>query len=291
MEDLNKVFQTDSKDIQEFYQSNSNYIVQTDENSLKNLAAGERPFCAIYFSSHDIYYPNNSESFYQQVVRKNRFEWYRTRVQKAQKHIFLRDIKKQWYLAGINHELNSIEMVLAMLKEETAGFDIVTIGSSAGGYAAMLFGQFLNANYSLSFNGQSQVFDLLKKSKEEINPILFRERNNNFINKYFSIKKFINNPEKIFYFYSNNSPWDVIQYEHIKNISINFVSYSTSHHGIPFVKSSLPKVINLDKEDLEKLSGKTYNPILFSVKMDGSLIVMRTLYFQIVKKLKRKLNF
>lgn len=95
------MFQIDSKIVRSVYSTEPNYIIYYDESSEENV-------CAIYFSSNDIYFPNTEEIFRKRIVEKNFFEWYHTRV-KARKHIFVRDVFKQWYIEGINTIINSPE--------------------------------------------------------------------------------------------------------------------------------------------------------------------------------------
>ncbi len=264
MEELKLVFQADSYEVNQYYDNHPNYLIDYT-TALDNT---EFKYCILYFSSHDIYYPNSAEAFHSKLVAKNRFEWFGTRINKGSKHIFLRDIKKQWYLTGINKELNSIEKVLEYLKSETKGYRIITIGSSAGGYAAVLFGQLLNAETIFSFNGQFMLSDLLFSSNEKLNPIIFREQSNPHINQYYSLIKHITHPQNIFYFFSNGSTWDLMQFNHIKKLKINCYSFKTKHHGIPFLKIALPKVLNLSKLDLLKL-GHKLSSIRFSIQMVG----------------------
>ena len=55
------------------------------------------------------------------IVEKNFFEWYNLRIEKAYKHIFVRDVFKQWYLSGINQSIDSPERLIEFLKNETDG--------------------------------------------------------------------------------------------------------------------------------------------------------------------------
>ncbi len=277
------VFQTDSEIVTKVYNGNPNYLVD-GESSIKS----NDNYCVLYFSSNDIYYPNTSEAFEKQLVLKDRYEWYGLRVKAAQKHIFVRDIKKQWYLSGINREVDTIEKLHALLKKETEGYKLITLGSSAGGYAAVLFGSLLNAERILTFNGQFYVNDLLKTTSEAINPILFREIDNPKINKYYSIRNYIQKPERIYYFYSNRSEWDLSQYEHIKDLGIQCIPFQTSHHGIPFLKSNLKYVLNLKESNLLKLVGKLQYPLLFSFKIEGFFHTFLSLFQQTKKMLIRK---
>ena len=244
----------------------------------------QKKICAIYFSSNDIYYPNDENTFRKKIVEKNFYEWYNTRIENAQKHIFIRDIHKQWYLSGINAEVNTPEKLLNFLRTETAGYEIITIGSSAGGYAAVLYGQQLAAFKTLTFNGQFELNSLLQNSKYSINPLLFKYENS-LLSCYYDLKLFLKRPDVVFYFYSNRSPWDIGQYQHISSVEgLNIISFNTSHHGIPFLKNCLPIIINDNTEQLKILTLKKQNSILFSIKIGGFYNSMQMLILQLKKK-------
>lgn len=279
MEAVNFVFQTDSKEIDLYFRNNPNYLIEYDKEFDQ-----EENYCALYFSSNDLYYPNSAEIFYKQVVKTNKYEWYRTRVKKATKHIFLRDIKKQWYLNGINATLNSIEKLYAFLKEETAGYNTITVGSSAGGYAAVLFGSMLCSETIFTFNGQFSLETLLETSSERIDPLIFREKYNFQINKYFSLNKYISEPSHLYYFYSSRSKCDIVQYVTIKHIGVQVIYFKTGHHGIPFLKSNLSYVINSNQKSLHRLCGTINHPLLFSFKVEGIYKTLLSLNKQILQK-------
>lgn len=275
------VFQIDSELVESAYQK-KNYLIQYDD-SCEN-----KNTCAIYFSSNDIYYPNTEAAFSKRILEKNFYEWYNTRFEGIYKHIFIRDIHKQWYLSGINSEINTPEALLQFLKSETAGYSVKTIGSSAGGYAAVLYGSLLNADQALSFNGQFELATLLQKSKPFVDPLLFRFADSELA-KYYDLKSKINEKLDVFYFCSRKSDWDNQQFTHIKNLSsIKTISFDTGHHGIPFVKDALPKVINLRKDSLNKLTKKTHHPILFSIAKIGILGTGMSVYRQLRAKWLRK---
>ena len=256
------VFQTDSEFVRGVYETNNNYLIEHSED-------GDADTCAIYFSSNNIYYPNSEEIFTKRIVNRNFYEWYHTRINKASKHIFLRDVFKQWYLAGINNTINSPEKLMDFLKQEIKGYTtIVTLGSSAGGYAAILYGSLIGAQTVLAFNPQFEITSLLKRSTESINPLIFRLRNER--NTYYDIVPFINDKTEIFYFYSNHSPWDKEQYEYVKPMhNLYRISFQSSHHGIPFLKAALPVVLNTSMKDLKKWANKSHNPIAFTIKRIG----------------------
>lgn len=257
------VFQCDSDIVQKAYAQEKNYAIIIDEKS------AQKDLCAIYFSSNNIYFPNTEKAFQEKISEKNFFEWYGTRIKDAHKHIFIRDIQKQWYLEGINKDINSVEKLYLFLEKETENYKVITLGSSAGGFAAVLFGSMLNAEKILSFNGQFMVEDLLETSDKNTDPIIFRNKNNSDINVFYSLKKHIKNPKTIFYFCSQKSEWDYSQYLHVKDIPLNVIFFNTKHHGIPFLKNALQKVINVEHNALSKYVNKVNHPFVFTLKMEG----------------------
>lgn len=120
------------------YNNEKDYLIYTNPNS-------DNTYSVIYFSSNGIQFPNNEEKFLIFIKDRNRFEWMKNKISKAKKHIFLRDIFRQWYLEGINKDLNSIEKVKDFLEFETRGTMIINVGVSSGGFVAVLFGTLLNA--------------------------------------------------------------------------------------------------------------------------------------------------
>lgn len=261
---VNYSFQVDSEIVKNTFQNQDNYLIEYSIDVPKD-------FCILYFSSNDIYYPNTDFFFREQLIIKNRFEWYKTRVKIGYKHIYVRDIQKQWYLGGINSKLDSPEKLFLFLREETLGYKIVTIGSSAGGFAAIIYGQLLNAEKILSFNGQFEIASRLNSSSETIDPLIFRNRENNELLKWYDTRNFITNPLSIYYFKSNKSSWDIEQHIHVQDIPINCIKFNTNNHGIPFLNANLPFIINSSTSDLSKLKGKIIHPLIFSVTIIGFL--------------------
>ena len=279
------VFQVDSELVNSVYDNQDNYLIESSSEK----AAEQKKYCAIYFSSNNLYYPNTEAEFNNAIVAKNRFEWYGTRIEKASKHIFLRDVFKQWYLKGVNAKINHPDALLEFLKQETKGFEIITLGSSSGGFAAVYYGQLLAAETTYSFNGQYEVDSLLRKSSKEVDPILFRNQNDTNLRTYYDIFKVIKAPSKIFYFRSNKSEWDVEQYTHIKDLGINTFSFNTSHHGIPFAKTALPKVLNMDLSKINKFRNRNLNPVIFSFQVAGFKQTMKAVW-AVAQKLWKKIG-
>jgi len=272
------IFQIDSLKIREVYETNANCLIEYDHS-----ATGEN--CAIYFSSNNIYFPNDEAVFTHKIIEKNSYEWFGTRLPNVKKHIFLRDIKKQWYLSGINSAISTPELLLDFLKKETSGYDILTIGSSAGGYAALLYGSQLKAKMMYSFNGQMELHSLLKTSNPFTDPLIFEFSNNSNFTAYYDLINSINRPENVYYFYSNKSDWDARQRKHIQDTGICPFEFNTAHHGIPFLKQNLPTVLNLSTAELKKLVFKVNYPIIFSIQLEGLFKTIQYLSSIIFQKL------
>lgn len=278
------VFQVDS-DIVRKQRSFSNFRIEYAPEIQDNI-------CVVYFSSNDIYYPNTQAAFEYSILEKDRYEWSNMRVDYASKHIFLRDIFKQWYLGGINQDIDSPQKLYEWLKEETDDYKIETVGSSAGGYAAILYGVLLGARKILAFNPQFELNSLLETSAMK-NPLIFRLKGTS-LQSYYDLLPFINktrNPN-IFYFVSQDSHWDKKQLNHLINggnkISVNIIRFKTSHHGIPFPKIALGKVLKSDISELHDDCIKTYGPISYSIKKIGLYDTLKGLLMQSVYLLKKK---
>ncbi|MFT4015903.1 MAG: hypothetical protein QM668_02985 [Agriterribacter sp.] len=287
------VFQADAEIVNDVYENHPNYLIEYNENAVKE-------YCIVYFASNDLYYPNNEIAFSESVIKKNRFEWYGNRINYGYKHIFLRDIKKQWYLTGINATLNCPAALFDFLREETMGYKTIFLGSSAGGFISVILGQLINAERIYTFNGQFEILSLLNESNAEmIDPILFRNKNNEVLLPYYNAANFITNPSTVYYFHSNKSTWDIEQNELVKQIPVNRISFITSNHGVPFLKSNLPVVLNLSLGQLKELSGKTMHPLFFSLKLVGLLktleglksivqFALNKVYIKTIQKWKKK---
>ena len=259
------MFQIDSEIVRSVYINQPNYKIEYNNSCKANI-------CAIYFSSNDIYYPNNEDIFQKRIVEKNFFEWYNTRIN-ARKHIFIRDIFKQWYLEGINAELDSPEKIFEWLKGETEGYEVVTVGSSAGGYSAVLYGSLLKAQKVIAFNAQFSLKAIADESGEKSNPLVYKYKNNDR-SKYFELKDKLSDSVNYFYFLSVGCEKDMLQATKlftppIPPKSFNCLRFKTAHHGIPFLKVALVKVLNMGEKDLKGFTKKKNYPIWFTIRMVG----------------------
>jgi hypothetical protein len=71
--------------------------------------------------------------------------------------LYLRNQHK-WYLGGLNGIGKNINHTISFLKKEFAKYDtILCTGSSAGGYASLLFGSLLKVNKVITINAQTDL--------------------------------------------------------------------------------------------------------------------------------------
>lgn len=268
--------------VQDYWKNEPNYLIEYDE------CCDSKDYCAIYFCSNDIWFPHTEEIFRKRIVEKDFFEWYHCRINKAYKHIFVRDVFKQWYLTGINGQICSPQKLLEFLKQETNGFKVITIGSSAGGYASALFGPKLKAEKSICFNAQFCLERLVKESSLTISPLLYsiyKKNNGGAVN----ILNDIDSDTPIYYIYSDKSKWDVEQHKYTKGVkNIKCIEFNSSKHGIPFLKVALSKFINLEVGQLDELTRKVQHPLLFTIKFVGIYKTISGFVSQVYKAYKKR---
>ena len=84
----------------------------------------------------------------------------------TEKHFYL-DKESKWYHKGIDGISTSISETEVYLRNEINGFDhVIFIGSSAGGYAAILFGSLLNVETVLAFRPQTIIPAWVSQNKD-----------------------------------------------------------------------------------------------------------------------------
>lgn len=266
------------KKVEDIY-SKDNWRVELNELSASNI-------CIIYFSSNNIWYPNTEAAFDRSFIDNDYYEWTKYGCMHARKAIYVRDIYKSWYVTGINTRVNSIDKLIALLKRETKGMQIITVGSSAGGYMAVLMGCKLNAVHVLCFSAQ---FTLTEKECLDKNPFLYRYHNDNERNLYYDLcDLLIENCVPIYYIMPAYCSEDMRQYKHIRNFEQIFtIKMSTKKHGIPVLKCNLFELLKMDNMVLTKLferySGKIVNPITFSIYISG----LKTTFIGLIKEILR----
>lgn len=241
-----------------------NYMIRYDE---ENRNSG---ICAIYCSSSGLYFPNTEEEFCKAFIeRTDNFEWKKHLIQSAYKHIWIRDITKEFYVRGINAEVNSIEKLIEFLKDATDGLRVVLIGSSGGGYIASLLGCVLHAKVVYCFSG----FFNLNVLDEETWPLIKTEPYvSAYKNKWYDLSELIRESGvDILYFYPGKLRGDIEQASYVQDIkNVHKYCFRSSVHGVPFSdQSALDMLLNSDSEYImEKLKffeGKRISCLIWKV--------------------------
>ncbi len=115
------------------------------------------------------------------------------------------------YHQGIHEVTKNIDETIDYLRNEIKNYkNVICLGVSSGGYAAILFGSLLNINHVLAFIPQTL------------------RRNKNIDEKYRDISKFINGTTK-YYLYGDLSVSDVMNCHHISHCE------RISHHSNVFL--------------------------------------------------------
>jgi hypothetical protein len=260
------------------YEEMDNYIIEK---------VSEKKLAVIYCSSNGIYSPNEYEIFKKYMYDRNKFEWLKRdwKIENAGLNIYIRDVFKQWHLKGINKEINSIDKLIQFIKEKTVGYEIVTIGSSAGGYIATVLGCKLNAKYVLNFAGQ---FDL--NTQHSRNTLVHDYIDED--NKYTQLKYLIESSNtNVFYFVGNNSGVDSRDIQVVNSIKKNIFlfKYNQSIHGIPFENGCLRVLIQLSQNQLLELYHKYKGTVINRYFFEVYLIGMKNFVNIYTKKIKNKI--
>ena len=173
--------------------------------------------------------------------------------------MWVRDVQKQWYVNGISATVSSIDALVVELRSRVGARRVVTVGSSAGGYAAALFGVLLGAERAICFSAQ---FDLelaaMQEGGQRFNKLLFDHRSDPRRARYYQVRKLIEGGDTpIFYFFATMSPVDVPQYETVVGSRNLFpIPIIGRAHGIPCWPFNLGWIVNSSADRLRSLSGR-----------------------------------
>ncbi len=82
--------------------------------------------------------------------------------------LFLRDLEKKWFLGGLGKISRNVEETANFIQEKLRGYKrSVFIGCSAGGLAAILYGEILKPNKVLAFAPQTVLSDAKEKEYKD----------------------------------------------------------------------------------------------------------------------------
>ncbi len=230
--DFNLYENIDSNILEAAYCKKNYLIAETSEGGEE----AEENLAVIYFASNAVFHPNNLLQFDININQKNRFEWFKLRITRARKHIYMRDILKQFYAEGINDKIDSLDKIIEFLQKETHGMRTITVGTSAGGYMALLAGLKLKSEIIFAFSPFVQIEDSYR--------IHTSLENNKYKNLVEDIR---HSKSQIIYFSPIYSKEDFMQLDLLKDVKIpnlHIFKYKSDIHGKTLKRNELYCFIN-----------------------------------------------
>lgn len=235
---------------------NGNQVVEILylENNYREIKYSENNTILIFFSGNGLYFPNTEECFSENIIINDRYEWENIAKHSLIKEsfgkvIFVRDIYKQWYVSGINKEIDNFEKLITFLSEKCEGYDIVTCGNSAGGYAAVLAGILLKARKIYNFSGQYDLWII-----KDPGPLVEMAKEREELYKYFIVRDYIKDYKgELYYFYPNGVEDDLAQNDTISDLNIKRFCFLSDKHGVTMKPICFPYVLSMDEDGLNNL--------------------------------------
>lgn len=155
--------------------------------------------------------------------------------------LFLRDIKCKYYLTGLKNSTKDIDETVKFIKKLISVKKykkIIGLGCSAGGFAAILFGNILNFTKVIAFSPQVVINnDKIEIVKDNVNApntckYLSKYSTNNFYTKCLNLKSFMPFTTSVDIHYSKSSlkGVDKRHAEYIKHEKCDLIEYESNNH-------------------------------------------------------------
>ena len=173
--------------------------------------------------------------------------------------LFIRDISREFYLNGLKNTTKNLQETIDLIKELTSVKNYkkkVAVGASAGGFAAILFGQLLNFSKVIAFNPQT-VLSLEMETvlnDFQFNQICTKLRNLNTSDTLYqnclNLKNLIPFKTKVDLHYSGLKSVDKKHAEFIEHENCKLIKYQSSTHLIAQQLSEIGKLKSIIEENL-----------------------------------------
>ncbi len=267
-----KIDCTSDSVVQKVYESDKNFFIRDTNAKSKN--------CIVCFSGNGLYYPDEEACFIETVINKNRYEWQNITKskkieQRVSRFIFLRDVHKQWYVEGINKTVDTVDKVFDLLRELTIGYEVITVGNSAGGYAAVLFGCLLGAKKIFCVSGQFFF------SEEILNVcrLVRLHKNEEKYSKYYDLRSLVSSYSGfLIYIFPCYSDIDIQQWKHISDLkNVIAIRINSDSHGAGLLPENWQYVFFEKGADLKRKidSERVYAPEEFyNISLPCSVAIM-----------------
>jgi hypothetical protein len=163
------------------------------------------------------------------------FEFYGLTKNLKVNKIYLRDLSQTWYHSGLPGISNSIDETTSFLKRTIHASEVknvVVMGNSMGGYAAILFGILIQADIIHAFSPPTSIADekYIRHKKKALRV------KKNFPNKYFDLKNLIKSNNyygSIHIYYDAKDKIDSKHAMHLKRSkNIELHSFVGGGHGL-----------------------------------------------------------
>ena len=247
----------------------------------------------IFFTGHGLFFPTTVEEFRKQVVERDKFEWMNLSTNQdiynsASTIIFVRDVYKNWCINGINANINTQEKLEDYLRQIVGNREVVTVGSSAGGYMAILFGILLKAKTIYSFSPQVNLH-----AYNIDHPIKYYEEylDNPNICRHMDLTPMMSQFQgELFYFVPMLCTEDIRQFDLAKKCkNVHFFKLEEKRHGYTIWCECMIKTLTMDEGKLIELcsifEGKCIKPVFYALKSIG----IRKTTILLLKKTIRKI--
>lgn len=222
---------------------------------LRGMAKNKK--CLVFCSSNGIYFPNTIEVFKHKMICNDFYDWSRTGsflIEHVELIIFIRDIRKNFYVTGINEQYSTVNHVIEYFESILKGYEVTVAGSSAGGYMASILGVALKARLVVNIGGQWNLYT----SNGVVDRYYFLNKYRDVIeySRWYDLRNAMeNNVTPIFYLYSANNIYDKKAYDYIKGtVGIYEVAINSIDHAKSVSTEALCRLLMADVEMVKQIS-------------------------------------
>jgi hypothetical protein len=165
------------------------------------------------------------------------FEFLRSLELAHAKRAFIRDVNRHWYhrgVAGVGADIDSVADHLRDLAVEAEVDEVATIGSSAGGYGALLFGALLSCEVH-AFSPQTFIDPQLRERHNDMRwPESVEELDGYMDMRYADLRPVIAaSAASCHVYYPTGVPIDIIHAEHIGDLpQVTLHAFESGNHNL-----------------------------------------------------------
>lgn len=192
-------------------------------------------YAVVYFSSHALY-ENSCQSFQKKIIENDYFEfnndWWRNEV--PLDSFYFRDVRKQWYVGGINSNAPSLISTMDQVRALTAAYECVfCVGISAGGFMALACAARFENFFAISFSGF-------------VNLNVIGENNSlalNWVKSSGGALEFSQSNARYLNFLSSGNELDKLQLADCIERNIDYISIDSCKHGLQFSRFTGAEIV------------------------------------------------